>query len=227
MRTVRSSDHPDLGSVFRELHWKVADHGAPQVAPIIDAVREEGDAALYRFTAEFDGCDLRASGLRVSQAELDAGAARARPGLAEALRTLARHLTFFHKQQAVESWFRETEEGMRVGQVIRPISRIGLYVPGGRAAYPSTVLMGVIPAKVAGVERIAACVPPDSDGSINPNTLLALREMKVTEVYKVGGAQAIAAMAFGTESIAAVDKIVGPGNAYVVAAKRELFGTVG
>ncbi len=229
LKIFRSADYPDLQGLFQALDWSsqpaVADTST--VNTIVEAVRSEGDEALYRFTLEFDGCDLRASGLRLSEEEIAEGVKQARPGLAEALRALSRNLTAFHKKQVVESWFIETDEGVRVGQIVKPIARVGLYVPGGQAAYPSTVLMAAVPAKVAGVEEIVACVPPDSQGKLNPNTILALSEMKIKEIYKVGGAQALAAMAYGTESVSRVDKIVGPGNAYVVAAKKALYGTVG
>ncbi len=229
LRIFRSADYPDLQGLFQALDWAsqsaVADASA--VNSILESVREEGDEALYRFTQEFDGCDLRTAGLALTEAEIAEGVKQARPGLAEALRALNRNLTAFHKKQVVESWFIETDEGVRVGQIVKPIARVGLYVPGGQAAYPSTVLMAAVPAKVAGVEELVACVPPDAHGKLNPNTILALSEMKVKEIYKVGGAQALAAMAYGTASISRVDKIVGPGNAYVVAAKKELYGTVG
>ncbi len=229
LKMFRSTDYPDIRSLFQALDWteQPAAFDTSAVDPIIAAVREEGDEALYRFTQEFDGCNLRAAGLALTEAEIQDGLKAARPGLAEALRALNRNLTSFHKKQVVESWFLETEEGVRVGQIVKPIARVGVYIPGGQASYPSTVLMAVVPAKVAGVEEIIACVPPDSKGKLNPNTILALHEMKVKQIYKVGGAQAIAAMAFGTHSIPRVDKIVGPGNAFVVAAKKELYGTVG
>lgn len=229
LKMLRSADYPDIKSLFHALDWsdQPASFDTPSVVPIIKAVQSEGDEALYRFTQEYDGCDLRASGLRLTEAEIGDGLKAARPGLPEALRALNKNLTAFHKKQVVESWFLETEEGVRVGQIVKPISRVGVYIPGGRAAYPSTVFMTVVPAKVAGVEEIVACVPPDTDGRLNPGTILALHELKVKEIYKVGGAQAIAAMAYGTQSVPRVDKIVGPGNAYVVAAKKELYGTVG
>lgn len=229
MKIFRSADYPDIHEMMPELQWSIAPT-APDtsgVLSILTDVREQGDEALYRYTQQFDGCDLRGSGLKLNDAEIQEGLKSARPGLAEALRALSRNLTAFHKKQVVESWFVETEEGVRVGQIVKPITRVGVYIPGGQAAYPSTVLMATVPAKVAGVEEIVVCVPPDETGRLNPNTILALHEMKVREIYKVGGAQALAAMAYGTQSVPRVDKIVGPGNAYVVAAKRELYGTVG
>ncbi len=229
LRIFLGADFPNMEALHRALGWSdgpvIVDPST--VIPILEAVRAEGDEALFRYTKEFDGCDLRGSGLLLTEAEAAEGLKSARPGLAEALRVLHRNLMAFHKKQVVESWFLETEEGVRVGQIVKPIGRVGVYVPGGRAAYPSTVMMAVVPAKVAGVEEIVACVPPDSSGKLNPNTILALREMKLKQVFKIGGAQAIAAMAYGTESVPRVDKIVGPGNAFVVAAKKEVFGTVG
>ncbi len=229
MKVFRSADYPDIHGLFTALEWSSAPAmlDISGVAPILADVREKGDDALFRYTQQFDGCDLRSSGLALTESEIQDGLKQARPGLAEALRALSRNLTAFHKKQVVESWFVETEEGVRVGQIVKPIARVGIYIPGGQAAYPSTVLMTAIPAKVAGVEELVVCVPPDGSGKLNPNTILALHEMKVREIYKVGGAQALGAMAYGTQSIPRVDKIVGPGNAYVVAAKKELYGMVG
>lgn len=229
MKIFRSADYPDIHAMLRALAWSdpPAATDTSAVVSILADVKEQGDDALYRYTQQFDGCDLRGSGLALTESEIQEGLKAARPGLAEALRALSRNLTAFHKKQVVESWFVETEESVRVGQIVKPISRVGIYVPGGKAAYPSTVLMAAVPAKVAGVEELVVCVPPDEKGKLNPNTILALHEMKIREIYKVGGAQALAAMAYGTASIPRVDKIVGPGNAYVVAAKRELYGVVG
>ncbi len=140
---------------------------------------------------------------------------------------MIRNVTAFHRKQVPESWFLDTEDGARVGQVAKPLQRVGVYVPGGNALYPSTAVMAVVPARVAGVHDIAVCTPPGRDGVIDPNLLYVLGLLKVTEVYRIGGAQAVGAMAYGTESIKPVDKIVGPGNLYVSLAKMELFGVVG
>jgi histidinol dehydrogenase len=192
------------------------------VAGIIDNVRERGDAALIEYTARFDGVTLEK--LRVDAEVLRASAARVDPLVLEAIRKSAKRIRAFHLHQREESW--ETKNGMRLGQRINAIARAGLYVPGGTASYPSSVLMNVIPAQVAGVEQIVVCTPPRTL-SENPAVAAALVELGIDEVYSVGGAQAIAALAFGTESIPRVDKITGPGNKYVAAAKKIVAGAVG
>jgi len=198
-----------------------------EVRAIIAQVRKEGDGALLEFTRRFDGVDLSASGLRVSPADLAASAERVEPEYSDALKSAIKSITSFHRRQVWESQFWESEEGARVGQIAKPITRVGAYVPGGEAAYPSTALMTIIPAKVAGVSEIAVCVPPSASGEISPYTLFALKLLGVEEIYRVGGAQAVAGMALGTQSIRAVEKIVGPGNIYVTLAKKEVLGRVG
>ncbi len=196
------------------------------VRAIIEEVRTRGDQALCEYAARFDGASLTPTTLRVDPAEIPA-AERALPASArEALTRAAARITAFHQRQLRPSWF--VEEGRTVlGQLLRPLESVGLYVPGGRAAYPSTVLMNALPAAVAGVGRIVMCTPVGRDGSVAPAVLVAARLAGVQEIYRVGGAQAIAALAYGTERIPRVDKVVGPGNVYVATAKRLLFGQVG
>lgn len=192
------------------------------VSGIIAGIRRSGDRSLRSYTRRFDRHD--AVSLRISAAEIRRHAAQAAPAVVAALKTAARRIRRFHRMQAERSWtFREKEA--LLGQVIRPLSRVGVYVPGGKAAYPSSVLMNVIPAQVAGVREIAVCVPTP-DNEINPSVMAAISVLGVEEVYRIGGAQAVAAMAFGTETIRPVDKIVGPGNVFVATAKRMVFGTV-
>ena len=192
---------------------------------IVEDVRARGDAALREYTARFDGAEL--GELRVSPAEIAAAWEQADDGLLEALRACAARIREFHERQLQQSWFATPRPGVLVGQQVTPIRRVGVYVPGGRADYPSTVLMNVLPATVAGVSEIAVVAPPGADGRIVASTLVAADLAGATEIYKVGGAQAIAALAYGTESIPAVDKITGPGNAFVAAAKKLVQGTVG
>jgi histidinol dehydrogenase len=197
-----------------------------QVGAIIDEVRTRGDAALLELTARFDGVKLTAAELRAPAGELRAAAALAPDEAREALRLAIRRLRVFHERQREESWSFTDETGAILGQRVRPLASVGLYVPGGTASYPSSVLMNVIPAQVAGAQRIAVATPPRAWRE-NPALAAALVELGVTEIYQIGGAQAIAALAFGTESVPRVDKITGPGNKYVTAAKKLVFGAVG
>lgn len=197
-----------------------------QVASIIDSVRRRGDAALIDYAKQFDGFDMQVSGLRVGEEELRQAAAGVDSNLVEALREAIKNIRHFHENERQESWEIQTEHGVRLGQRITPIERVGLYVPGGSASYPSSVVMNVVPAQVAGVPRIVVATPPRALHE-NPAVAAALLQLGVSEVYAVGGAQAIAALAFGTETVPRVDKITGPGNRYVAAAKKLVFGTVG
>lgn len=196
------------------------------VKAIIKAVREQGDAAVFQFTKRFDRADIHADTIRVTDAEIDEAYSKVDDKLLEVIRRAKANIQAFHELQKPKDIQLKIEDGM-VGQRVLPIERAGVYVPGGRAAYPSSVLMNVIPAKVAGVKEIIMVTPPFEDGSIYYMTLVAAKEAGVDKIYKVGGAQAVAALAFGTESIPKVDKIVGPGNIYVALAKREVFGYVG
>ena len=197
-----------------------------QVGEIIDQVRRRGDAALIDFTRRFDGVELSATELRVSEDALRRSAANVEPQTLAALRLAIKNVRVFHEQQVEQSWEILPVDGVRLGQRITPLESAGLYVPGGTAAYPSSIVMNVVPAQVAGVERIVVVTPPRTLAE-NPAIAAALLELNVKEIYSVGGAQGIAALAFGTETIPRVDKITGPGNKYVAAAKKLLFGIVG
>jgi histidinol dehydrogenase len=196
------------------------------VAAIISDVRASGDAALLRFTARFDRLSLTPDRLRIATAEIDAAVAGIAPELMAALDLAATRIEAFHRLQLPSDIETTDSAGLTLGMRWTPLDAVGLYVPGGKAAYPSSVLMNAIPARVAGVPRIAMCVPTP-DGTLNPLVLAAARRAGVSEIYRVGGAQAIAALAYGTTTIAPVDRIVGPGNAYVAEAKRQVFGRVG
>ncbi len=192
------------------------------VRGILQDVKENGDKAVLKYTRKFD--DKKAEELTVTAAEIKRIAAKAKPGIVKALESTARRIRKFHEMQADSSWS-FAEGDTLLGQIIRPLKRVGVYVPGGKAAYPSTVLMNVIPAQVAGVKDIVVCVPAP-EGQLNPHVMAALRMLGIKEVYKIGGAQAVGAMAFGTKNINKVDKIVGPGNIYVATAKKLVFGIV-
>ncbi|MDY2625249.1 MAG: histidinol dehydrogenase [Coriobacteriales bacterium] len=192
---------------------------------IVAAVRERGDQAIKEFTKKFDGIDL--DELKVPQEQLDSACDKVDPQFLAAIKKAAANIRGFHQRQLTQSWFTTGECGQITGAKVTPLARVGVYVPGGRAQYPSTVLMDVIPAKVAGVPQVIMCAPPTKDGDISPYTLAAAKVAGVDAIYRVGGAQAIAAMAYGTESVPRVDKVVGPGNAYVAAAKKVVSGDVG
>ncbi len=194
------------------------------VLRILDQVRQEGDKALYRFTETFDGVKL--SGLKVSEEEIKAAYTQVDKPVLQALQEAIDNVRRFHEQQKQSSWIKTSASGTVLGQLVRPLQRVGVYVPGGTAAYPSSLLMSVIPAQVAGVADIAVVSPPDSSGRPASGVLVAADLLGIRDVYKLGGAQAIAALAFGTASVPRVDKIVGPGNVYVALAKREVFGLV-
>jgi histidinol dehydrogenase len=196
------------------------------VASIIDGVRAHGDQALIDYTAQFDQVELKASELRIGANELQRYSEGVDETVRQALRVAITNVTAFHKRQIEQSWTFNPADGVQLGQRITPLESVGLYVPGGTAAYPSSVVMNVVPAQVAGVERIVVTTPPRTLAE-NPVVAAALLELDVTEVYAVGGAQAIAALAFGTETVPRVDKITGPGNKYVAAAKKLVFGVVG
>lgn len=196
------------------------------VAGIIEAVRREGDEALIRLTEQFDRVTV--SSLRITEEEIQEAYAQVSGDFLSALREAAANIRAFHEKQKRSSWIDLAPSGTLLGQVIRPLRRVGLYVPGGKAAYPSSVLMNAIPAQVAGVPEIVMVTPPATAGvaGVNPAVLVAAAECGITEIYRVGGAQAVAALAYGTQTIARADKIVGPGNIYVALAKRQVFGAV-
>ncbi len=196
------------------------------VTDILKEIRIRKDEALFEYTRRFDKAVLNQANIRVTEEEIREAYDKIDPSLIEVIRRAIRNIEGYHVKQKQYSWFDTTEDGTILGQKVTPIASVGVYVPGGKAAYPSSVLMNVIPAKVAGVSRIAMTTPPDQDGRIYPGTLVAAKEAGVTEIYKVGGAQAIAALAYGTESIPKVDKIVGPGNIYVALAKKAVYGHV-
>lgn len=196
------------------------------VNEIIENVKTNGDKAVFEYTAEFDKFQLTPENIRVTRDEIEEAYTRLDPGLIEVLKQSAENIRNFHRKQLRNSWFDSRPDGTILGMKITPIGRAGVYVPGGKAAYPSSVLMNVIPARVAGVEEIVMTTPPGADGRINPGTLAAADIAGVDTIYKVGGAQAIAALAFGTESIHKVDKITGPGNIFVALAKKAVYGYV-
>jgi histidinol dehydrogenase len=207
--------------------------GAPQPTPemeaqvrtIIERVRAEGDRAVLEFTRQWDCPTLE--GLEVSPSEFEAAYQQVDKTVITAIQHAVARVRRFHEQMRPQSWHILEAQGGWLGQIVRPLERVGVYAPGGRAKYPSTVIMNAVPARVAGVQEVILCTPPQQDGAIPPSVLIAAREAGVSRVFKVGGAQAIAAMAYGTETIPAVEKIVGPGNLYVALAKRMLWGVVG
>lgn len=197
-----------------------------KVADIVDNVKNRGDEAVFEYTAKFDKFQLNKDTVQVTEEEFEAAYKKMEPALLETIKKAIVNIKSFHEKQKQRSWFDTNENGTFLGQKITPLFRAGVYVPGGKAAYPSSVLMNVIPAKVAGVNEIIMCTPCNAEGLVYEGTLVAAREAGVDKVFKVGGAQAIAAMAYGTESIPKVDKIVGPGNIYVALAKRCVYGNV-
>lgn len=216
-RRLERTDVPRTGGIDAEVL------GVAQ--RVIDDVRARGDEALVEYTRQFDGASL--TSLLVTESEIDEAVSSVGEEFTDAVTEAAYAIEEFHERQVTQSWFTTQEGGVILGQKVTPISRAGIYVPGGRACYPSSVLMNAIPAIVAGVTEIAMVVPPDADGTVNPYTLAACATVGLTEVYKVGGAQAIAALAYGTKTVPRVDKITGPGNAYVTAAKKLVMGDVG
>ena len=224
---LNSSDAAALKARVMERSQLQNDEISARVKEIVQRVRTEGDAALFDYTARFDKVQLTAETVQVTREEIDAAYAAATPEWLEAMREAARRITAFHEKQKQNTWI-DFQPGIALGQKITPLSRVGVYVPGGTAAYPSSVLMNVLPAKVAGVKEIIMVTPPGKDGGVSyPLALAAADIAGVDKIYKVGGAQAVAALAFGTQSIPRVDKITGPGNIYVANAKREVFGHVG
>ena len=197
-----------------------------RVAAIIDTVREKGDEAIFSYTRQFDGADITTDNIVVTKEEIEEAYATVDPTLLDVIRKALVNIREYHEKQRQYSWFDSKDNGIILGQKVTPLKRVGVYVPGGKAVYPSSVLMNVLPAKVAGVDEIIMTTPPGKDGKICASTLVAATEAGVDRIYKVGGAQAIAALAFGTESVPKVDKIVGPGNIYVALAKKAVFGHV-
>lgn len=227
MRIVRT-DIASREEVVRLLRRSLALDDADiesRVRAILQEVVARGDDALREYTARFDGVELEQ--IEVTRPEWEDALSQVPPAEADALRLAAERIRRFHEKQRRTSWFHVDEGGGMVGQMLLPLRRVGVYVPGGLAAYPSSVLMCAIPAKVAGVEEVILCTPPRKDGTVPPLVLLAAQEAGVDRIFKVGGAQAIAAMAYGTETVPSVDKVVGPGNVYVTVAKKLVYGVVG
>ncbi len=190
---------------------------------IISDVRSDGDRAVFKYSLKLDGVELSPESVKISASEISSAYERVDPALIEVIKKAKKNIENFHSEQKEKSWFSTRQDGVILGQMYRPLEIVGLYVPGGTAAYPSSVLMNAVPAKAAGVEKIVMITPPKSEG-INPAVLVAANEAGVDEIYRIGGAQGIAALAFGTSSVPKVDKIVGPGNAYVAAAKKLVYG---
>lgn len=229
IRTIRHNEREALDELLKRLEARAVAldpelMGA--VSTIIDDVRARGDEALIDYTARFDGLQIQASDLRVDEQTLNSSADKVDTRVLTALREAIKNVRTFHEHQLEQSWDIAPADGVRLGQRITPLESVGLYVPGGTAAYPSSVVMNVVPAQVAGVERIVVVTPPRTLAE-SPAVAAALRELNIKEIYAVGGAHAIAALAFGTQTIPRVDKITGPGNKYVAAAKKLVFGVVG
>lgn len=222
---VESLRDMDLSRFLRKSYGDDADL-EKRVADILKRVREEGEGAVYRLTEEFDGIDLRPGGLQVSKEEVQAAYQVVSREFLAALRAAKENILRFHERQKRTSWFEPDPDGSILGQLIMPLQRVGIYVPGGTASYPSSVLMNSLPAVAAGVTEIVMVSPPRKDGTLLPEVLVAAEEAGVREIYKVGGAQGIGVLAFGTESIPPVDKITGPGNIYVTLAKKQVYGHV-
>ena len=196
------------------------------VQEILAHVKEEKDQAVFAYTKKFDHADITAANIKVTEEEIEEAYKEVDPKLVEIIRKALLNIHTYHEKQRQYSWFDSKPDGTILGQKVTPLHRVGVYVPGGKAVYPSSVLMNIVPAKVAGVDEIVMVTPPGKDGKVTPNTLVAAHEAGADVIYKVGGAQAIAALAYGTESIPKVDKIVGPGNIYVALAKKAVYGYV-
>ncbi len=196
------------------------------VTEILENIKEKGDEALFGYTEKFDKARITKDTIRVTQEEINEAYRLVDPGLIEVIRKALVNIRSYHEKQRQNSWFTSKEDGTMLGQKVTPRSKVGVYVPGGKAVYPSSVLMNIVPAKTAGVEKIIMTTPPGADGKVTPSTLVAAKEAGADEIYKAGGAQAIGALAYGTESIPKVDKIVGPGNIFVALAKKAVYGHV-
>ncbi len=228
MRIVKLTNETKNKLMTDLLKRTTDDYGEQEliVKEIIKNVHDNGDAALFEYTKKFDKADISASNIKVTDAEIEEAYGQVDGDLIEVIRKAIKNISDFHELQKRNSWINTYENGSVLGQRVTPIESAGVYVPGGKAAYPSTVLMNVLPAKVAGVSRIVMTTPCNAEGKVYPTTLVAAKEAGVQDIYKVGGAQAIAALAYGTESIPKVDKIVGPGNIFVAIAKRLVYGHV-
>jgi histidinol dehydrogenase len=225
--TQQTEAQQELQRISSRTHDDAIVHKEATVNEIVQTVKRQGDKALIHYTAEFDGQSLTVDRLRVSGAELDAAYQQVSKELLKAIELAAENIEAFHRQRVPKSWVTFGEDDIVLGKRYNPVDRAGIYVPGGRACYPSTVLMNAIPAKVAGVPQIAMVTPPGADKNLPPAVLVAAQVAGVEEIYRVGGAQSIAALAYGTDTIAKVDVITGPGNIYVTLAKKLVYGTVG
>jgi len=226
--TDRTEAETELKRIIDRTHDASVIHKEATVREVLQTVQRQGDRALIQYTEEFDGQTLTAEELKVSGSELDAAYQQVSKELIDAIRLAATQIEAFHRQRVPKSWVNFGDNGVVLGKRYTPVDRAGLYVPGGRASYPSTVLMNAIPAKVAGVPRIVMVTPPGREGlRIDPAVLVAAQEAGIQEIYRVGGSQAIAALAYGTETLPKVDVITGPGNVYVMLAKKLVYGTVG
>ena len=228
MRIVKLTDETKNNILENLLKRSPNSYGKFEAAfgDILANVRANKDEALFKYTKDFDKADINASNIVVTKEEIEEAYTLVDPALVDVIRKALKNIKEYHEKQKQYSWFDSKPDGTILGQKVTALSRVGVYVPGGKAAYPSSVLMNVLPAKVAGVEQIIMCTPPDHEGKVYPTTLVAANEAGVDVIYKVGGAQAIAAMAYGTESVPKVDKICGPGNIYVALAKKAVFGYV-
>jgi histidinol dehydrogenase len=225
--TQQAEVRAELQRICDRTHDDQVVHKEATVREVLQAVKRQGDRALLHYTAEFDHQNLKQEDLRVSGSELDAAYQQVSKDLLDAIRLACRQIEAFHRQRVPKSWVHFGEDEVVLGKRYTPVDRAGLYIPGGRAAYPSTVLMNAVPAKVAGVPRRVIVTPPGVEKSIHPAVLVAAQEAGIEEIYRVGGAQAIAALAYGTETIPKVNVITGPGNIYVTLAKKLVYGTVG
>ena len=228
MRTVRLTKESTKDILENLLKRSPNNYGKFEaaVADILANVKEKGDEALFSYTKEFDKVEITQENIRVTEAEIEEAYKAVDASLLEVIRKALVNIRSYHEKQRQNSWFTSTENGTMLGQKVTPLNRVGVYVPGGKAVYPSSVLMNIVPAKVAGVPHIVMTTPPGKDGKVNPSTLVAAKEAGADEIYKVGGAQAIGALAYGTASIPKVDKIVGPGNIFVALAKKAVYGHV-
>lgn len=228
MRTVRLTKESTKDILENLLKRSPNNYGKFEaaVADILANVKEKGDEALFSYTKEFDKVEVTADTIRVTEAEIQEAYEAVDASLLEVIRKALVNIRSYHEKQRQNSWFTSTENGTMLGQKVTPLNRVGVYVPGGKAVYSSSVLMNIVPAKVAGVPHIVMTTPPGKDGKVNPSTLVAAKEAGADEIYKVGGAQAIGALAYGTASIPKVDKIVGPGNIFVALAKKAVYGHV-
>ena len=228
MRTVRLTKESTKDILENLLKRSPNNYGKFEdaVADILANVKEKGDEALFFYTKEFDKVEVTSDTIRVTEEEIREAYEKVDASLLDVIRKALVNIRSYHEKQCQNSWFTSTESGTMLGQKVTPLNRVGVYVPGGKAVYPSSVLMNIVPAKVAGVPHIVMTTPPGKDGKVNPSTLVAAKEAGADEIYKVGGAQAIGALAYGTKSIEKVDKIVGPGNIFVALAKKAVYGHV-